>query len=196
MKYPHGMIILLFACMWTAQIQADAGFNIRRKQATVRVEFKGVEQLKECHLVYYRWTTEYRDSLPPAVNRTVLDTIAAETVITVNNARKFFDEEMRNAQFGLVDTQGNWVDSFSLYLKDFNYQVKLAGIQQNRLQYKLDSTPVVFEYALWNGDGTHTDAAYTRNRWIFIGASVLGLILLVAYSVRVKRHSSNSNTRS
>lgn len=194
MNLSHGIILLLIGCLWSTQLQADAGFNIRRKQATVRVEFEGVSHLNDYRLVYYRWTTRYQDELPPTINRDVLDTISEETIVSVNNAQRFFDESIRDARFGLVDAQGNWVDSFALYLKDFNYRARIKGVQQSRLQYQLDSTPVVFEYALWDGDATG-DAAYNRNRWIFIGMSFIGLILLVAYSFRTRHRTSQSSNQ-
>jgi hypothetical protein len=189
------LLVFFLSVIGLPDLLADAGFNIRRKHATVRVVFQGAQQLHDYRLVYYRWTTRFQDELPPLVNRDVLDTINDASEITINNARKYFDESDRHAQFGLIDPQGNWVDSFRLYLREVNYHVRLTGVQQSKLQYQLDSTPVVFEYALWHGEDVTTDAAYTRNRWIFIGASLMGLLLLVWYSMRKDRASSQQSSK-
>lgn len=180
------MLLVIFATQQLL-VQADAGFNIRRKQATVRVQFRNLEQLGNYQLVHYRWLSEAPDQ---PLRFAVLDTLSNESIISLNNAHRFFDESDRRAQFGLLNAQHQLVDSFRLYLHQVNFQVQITRLERNKLFYQLDSTPVVYEYALWQGEGASNDKAYTNNRRIFIGTSLLGLLLLIIYAWRRQAGSS------
>lgn len=176
--------ILVFCCVCTAAF-ADAGFNIRRRQALSVISFSGCNNLRLHQLVFagshFRMDTVNRPYA--SWGQVVYD----DYKINTQDGGKRWDESDRNIYLLLIDTSNNKItDSLHLYAKDYNMHIIIAGDSAGKLQYKIDSSKAIYQYMVMGDD--ESNGAFKRNRFIFIGCSLIGFVLLIVLFIRRKNN--------
>ena len=105
--------------------------------------------------------------------------------INIQDGGSRWEESDRNIYLLLIDTSNNTIaDSLHLYGKDYDMHVIITGDSAGKLQYKIDSTKSVYQYMIMKEE--ERDGAFKRNRFIFIGCSLIGFVLLILLFIRRK----------
>lgn len=166
---------------------ADAGFSIRRRTAAAQITFEGTGNLTGYQLfrVYYSFHQE--DSLlknPFIREKEIMDD---KTTIIIQNGGKRWDESDRYLHFALIktDTAGTVTDTFTVYMKKWNYHMVINGIKDGKLEYSMKKSKAYFDYTVVSDD--ERDSGGRVNRWIFIASSLTGFILLIFMFLKRKK---------
>ena len=170
--------LLALLSLGICDVQADAGFSIRRQHALSVFSFSGIDNLQGYKLIqtHVGYNTKEGDTRPYAHMGQIIED--DNFTITVQEGGRRWEESDRHIYLNLVDAQtGKTVDSLQLFAKDYSMHFKISGVKDGKLQYRTDSTKAVFQYVLMSEDD-ETAAAFRRNRLIFIACSALGFILL------------------
>lgn len=177
--------IFVFCCVCAVAF-ADAGFNIRRRQALSVTSFSGCNNLRSHQLVFAGsyFGMDTADKRPYNKRGEI---VYDDYKINIQDGGKRWEESDRNIYLLLVDTSNNKItDSLHLYAKDYNMHIIIAGDSAGKLQYKIDSSKAVYQYIII-GEG-EKNGAFKRNRFIFIGCSLIGFVLLIALFIRRKNN--------
>ena len=175
--------LLVFVCI-SATVFADAGFNIRRRQALSVTSFSGCSNLRSHQLVfagsYFRVDTA--DKRPYNERGEI---VYDDYKINMQEGGSRWVESDRNIYLLLVDTSNNTItDSLHLYGKDYDMHVIIDGDSAGKLQYKIDSSKSVYQYMIMGQE--EKSGVFKRNRFIFIGCSIIGFVLLILLFIRRK----------
>ena len=128
--------------------------------------------------------SDAEDKRPYASRGTIVND---EYKIETQEGGRHWDESERNIYLVLVDTSNNTItDMLHLYAKDYNMHVVISGDAGGKLHYKIDNSKAVYQYMIMGDEGK--TGAFKRNRFIFIGASLAGFILLIALFIRKKNN--------
>ena len=180
------LLLSVFFLMWVLQTSADAGFSVRRKKAVSIVKLTGLENLKSGKLIDPRTVYDTTGLRPWEKLGKVIDN-DFETSIQEQGGR--WRETQRDLNFIFVDTAtGRQTDSLHLFAKDYNLTVNFISDKNGKLQYRIDSSKALYQYSLTD---EATPDTFGRNRYIFIGCSVAGLLLLIILFLRKKNKTIN-----
>lgn len=179
-------LLLLLTELASFPAQADAGFSISRRRPTAHITFEGMANVGNGYtLVRVRY--DYHDSdwrkENPQIGR--LDTVNDQFRFAVQNGGRNWDESERNVRFNLVDAAGRVTDSFTLFMKKYDYHLVVSGVENGKLKYQLKKKKAVFEYGLVSYD--EPESGYRITRWIFICSSLAGLLALVAMFMKKRK---------
>ena len=154
---------------------ADAGFSIRRRTAPAQITFEGTGNLAGYKLVLVQYSYHEEDTLlkNPFISRR--DTIDDNYKIVIQDGGKRWDESER--YLAKSDSAGTVTDTFTVYMKKWNYQMVITGAKDSKLQYKMKKSKAYFDYAVIAADDSGSNGRV--NRWIFILCSLAGLMLLI-----------------
>lgn len=165
---------------------ADAGFSIRRRTAPAQITFEGTGNLAGYKLVLVQYSYHEEDTLlkNPFISRR--DTIDDNYKIVIQDGGKRWDESERYLHFALAksDSAGTVTDTFTVYMKKWNYQMVITGAKDSKLQYKMKKSKAYFDYAVIADDDSGSNGRV--NRWIFILCSLAGLMLLILLFLKRK----------
>lgn len=189
MKYINAGILVL--CLFSGlSAFADAGFSIQREKPPAEIRFRGTGNLGGYLLVRYYLSYYQDDSLLKNPMLKILDTVYEDQVFRVQNGGKRWEESDRYLQFALVtpDSAHSIVDSFTIYLEKYNYEMNITGVKDGELQNTMKKTKAYYEYGLIGEEGTGKKAKLYR--WIFIGCSVAGFVLLTLFFLKRKNNKT------
>lgn len=174
-------LVLLSLSAW-----ADAGFSIRRRTAPSQITFEGTGNLAgyKLLLVQYSYTGEDTLLRNPFISRR--DTIDDGYKIVIQDGGKRWDESERYLHFALAKTDavGTVTDTFTVYMKKWNYHMVISGQKDGKLQYRLKKSKAYFDYSVFADDESGNNGRV--NRWIFILCSLTGLVLLILLFLKRK----------
>ncbi|HEX4877018.1 MAG TPA: hypothetical protein VFV31_10130 [Chitinophagaceae bacterium] len=166
---------------------ADAGFSIRRRTAAAQITFEGTGNLTGYQLfrVYYSFLQDDTVLKNPFISdKEIMDD---KTTIVIQNGGKRWDESDRYLHFALIktDTAGTVTDTFTVYMKKWNYHMVINGVKDGKLQYSMKKSKAYFDYTVVTDD--ERDSGGRVNRWIFIASSLTGFILLIFMFLKRKK---------
>lgn len=109
---------------------------------------------------------------------TIVDTVKEDKVFRVQNGGKRWEESDRYLKFALVtpDSAHTILDSFTIYLEKYNYEMNITGVKDGELQNTMKKTKAYYEYGVLGPSGEGQNGKL--NRWIYIACSLAGLVLL------------------
>lgn len=159
---------------------ADAGFSIRRRTAPAKMTFEGVQNLAGYTLQVVEYSYAGKDSLLKNPFISHRDTITDSYLIYIQNGGKRWDESERYVHFALTnaDTTGAVTDTFTVYMKEWNYVMQIKGVTNGKLQYTLKKSKAYYPFSVFS-EGEADEHSVKLNRWIYIICSVAGLSLLI-----------------
>ncbi len=165
---------------------ADAGFSIRRRTAPSQITFDGTGNMAGYKLVLVQYSYHEDDTLfkKPFISRR--DTINDGYKIVIQDGGKRWDESERYLRFALAktDSVGTVTDTFTVYMKKWNYHMIITGEKNGKLQYKMKKSKAYFDYTVIAEDESGTNGRI--NRWKFILCSLAGLVLLILLFLKRK----------
>ena len=179
-------IITISLVLFSLSALADAGFSIRRRTAPSQITFEGTDNLAGYKLLLVQYSYAGEDTLlrNPFISRR--DTIDDGYKIVIQDGGKRWDESERYLHFALakMDSAGTVTDTFTVYMKKWNYQMMISGQKDGKLQYKLKNSKAYFDYSVIADDESGNNGRV--NRWIFILCSLAGLVLLILLFLKRK----------
>lgn len=179
-------IITVSLVLFSLSALADAGFSIRRRTAPSQIIFEGTGNLAGYKLLLVQYSYAGEDTLlrNPFISRR--DTIDEGYKIVIQDGGKRWDESERYLHFALakMDSAGTVTDTFTVYMKKWNYQMMISGQKDGKLQYKLKKSKAYFDYSVIADDESGNNGRV--NRWIFILCSLAGLVLLILLFLKRK----------
>jgi len=180
------LITGLFVC-YSLATMADAGFSIRRRTAPAKITFQGTGNLTGYKLCLVQYSYKAEDTLLkyPFINRR--DTIYDGYNIVIQNGGKRWDESERYLHFALAktDSGGTVTDTFTVYMKKWNYQMVISGVKNGKLLYTLNKSKAYYNYALLSYEEESRNNKI--NRWVFILCSLTGFVLLILLFLKRKK---------
>lgn len=173
--------------LYNLAAMADAGFSIRRRTAPAKITFRGTGNIVGYKLCLVQYSYKGDDTLlkNPFISHS--DTVNDAYSIVIQNGGKRWDESDRYLHFALVktDSAGTVTDTFTIYMKKWNYNMVIAGEKNGKLQYTLDQSKAYFGYSLIAED--ENEGNNKMNRWVFILCSLAGLVLLILLFIKRKK---------
>jgi hypothetical protein len=185
MKLSQALFTALFI-LTSLTALADAGFSIRRRTAPSQITFEGTSRLNGYKLVLVHYSYRAEDTLlkNPFISRR--DTIDDGYKIVIQDGGKRWDESERYLHFALAktDSSGTVTDTFTVYMKKWNYHLLITGEKGGKLEYKMKRSKAYFDYTVIadNEPGNNSKV----NRWIFILCSLTGFVLLILLFLKRK----------
>lgn len=167
------------------EAMADAGFSTRRRTAPAQITFEGTGNLAGYKLVLVQYSYHEEDTLlkNPFISRR--DTIDDNYKIVIQDGGKRWDKYETLLHFALAKSvTGTVTDTFTVYMKKWNYQMVITGAKDSKLQYKMKKSKAYFDYAVIAADDSGSNGRV--NRWIFILCSLAGLMLLILLFLKRK----------
>lgn len=188
MKPGVKVIITGLLLLYSLATMADAGFSIRRRTAPAQISFEGTGNLSGYKLCLVQYSYKEEDSLlkNPFISRR--DTIDDRYSMLIQNGGKRWDESERYLHFALAktDSAGTVTDTFTVFMRKWNYQMIINGVKDGKLQYKLKKSKAYYNYSVLSDD--ESSGMAKRNRWIFIICSLVGFVLLIGLFLRRKKN--------
>lgn len=179
-------IITASLVLFSLAALADAGFSIRRRTAPSQITFEGTGNLAGYKLLLVQYSFHGEDTLLryPFISRR--DTIDDGYKIVIQDGGRRWDESERYLHFALArtDSGGTVTDTFTVYMKKWNYHMLITGEKNGKLQYKMKKTKAYFDYTVIADDESGNNGRV--NRWIFILCSLAGLVLLILLFLKRK----------
>ncbi len=179
-------IITVSLVLFSLSAMADAGFSIRRRTAPSQITFEGTGNLAGYKLLLVQYSFYGEDTLfrNPFISRR--DTITDSYKIVIQDGGKRWDESDRYLHFALAktDSAGTVTDTFTVYMKKWNYHMLITGEKGGKLEYKMKKTKAYFDYTVITDDESGNNGRI--NRWIFILCSLAGLVLLILLFLKRK----------
>ncbi|HMW66933.1 MAG TPA: hypothetical protein PK695_03215 [Chitinophagaceae bacterium] len=171
---------------------ADAGFSIRRRTAAAKITFEGLANLTHHKLLLVEYSYHSGDSLLKSPFISYRDTLTDGSSFVIQNGGKRWDESERYLHFVLAknDSVGTVTDSFTVYMKKWNYKMIVTGEKNGKLQYTLKKSKAYFNYNLIDEDNNNGNNKTVR--MLFIISSLAGLILLLVLFLKRKNASTAS----
>lgn len=174
------IIITILVLLLGYNASADAGFSIRRRTAPAKMTFDGIQNLSGYKLLVVEYSFANNDSLfkNPIIRHR--DTIADTYNIYVQNGGKRWDESERYIHFALVKTDsiGTVTDTFTVYMKKWNYVMQVTGVNNGKLQYTLKKSKAYYPFSIFSDDEAGENTIML-NRWVYIICSLVGFSLLI-----------------
>lgn len=169
---------------------ADAGFSIRRRTAAAKITFEGTRFLPNHKLLLVSYSYNSGDSLLKNPILNIWDTIHDGSSFVIQNGGKNWDESERYLHFALTknDSAGTVTDTFTVYMKKWNYKMIITSEKDGKLQYTLKKSKAYFNYNLVDED--ENEGNNKTVRLIFILCSLAGFFLLLLLFLRRKKMSS------
>ena len=171
---------------------ADAGFSISRRKAAAKISFEGIQNLPNHKLLLVQYSYYSGDSLLKNPFISYRDTLTNESSFVIQNGGKRWDESERYLHFALAknDSAGTITDTFTVYMKKWNYKMIISGEKNGKLLYTLKKSKAYYNYSLIEEDEDNGNNKMIR--LIFILCSLAGFILLLFLFMKRKKVQINS----
>ena len=189
MKRTFFLIILAMANLAAL---ADAGFSIRRRTAAAEITFKGLNNVPNHKLLLVQYSYQSGDTLLKSPFISYRDTLTDGSSFVIQNGGRRWDESDRYLHFVLAknDSTGTVTDSFTIYMKKWNYKMVVTGEKNGKLQYTLKKSKAYFNYNLIGDD--NNEGNNKTIRFIFIACSLLGFVFLLLLFLKRKKSTITS----